>query len=215
VDLPFFILKTERMKRHEKTNSGKSSGRILYGEEGCENVRQQNKAKSGKEKLDDPTFFDELRKTRRDYGIRKAKISNDVSRRRIAKLVLDCFLRYHPLQYSLCVDDFQILGTLLESTIYQELNNLSLICKEPIDEEIRLVKEAKMSKKEAQQWALKLTSGIQDLSEDLDTNAKYLINTIIEVLRGEKDNGTRRAKTSKSISRKIDNIGDTSGTIRL
>jgi len=32
----------------------------------------------------DNRFFDELRKTRRDYGIRKAKVTNDISRRRIA-----------------------------------------------------------------------------------------------------------------------------------
>ena len=163
----------------------------------------------------DNHFFDELRKARRDYGIRKAKISNDVSRRRIAKLVLDCFLRYHPLQYSLCVDDFQVLGALIESAIYQELNNLSLICKEPIDEEVRLAKETKMSRREAQQWALKLTSGIEDLSEDLDANAKSLIDRIVQILKGEKDNGTGRTKTRKSISRKIDNIGDTPGIIRL
>ena len=47
-------------------------------------MKLHNKAKSGKEKLDDPTFFDELRKTRRDYGIHRAKITNDTSRRRIA-----------------------------------------------------------------------------------------------------------------------------------
>ena len=178
-------------------------------------MRQQNKAKSVKEKLDDPTFFEELRKVRRDYGIRKAKIINGVSRRRIAKLVLGCFLRHHPLQSSLSVNEFQIIATLIETTIYQELNNLNLVCKEPIDEEVRLIKETKMSKSEAQKWALKLTCENQDLSEDLDHNAKLLVNRIIQILKGEKDNGTRRAKTRKSISRKVDNIGDTAGTIRV
>lgn len=178
-------------------------------------MKLPNKSISAKDIVEDTTFFEELTKTRRDYGIHRAKITNDTSRRRIAKLVLDCFLRYHPLQYVLSVNDFQILATLVESTVYQELHNLNLICKEFIDEEVRLVKEAKISKRESQQWALKLTSTIEDLSENLDNNAKCLINTIIQILKGEKDNGTRRAKTRKSISRKIDNIGDTSGTIRL
>lgn len=176
-----------------------------------------DKAKSGKEKLDDPTFFEELTKTRRDYGIHRAKITNDTSRRRIAKLVLECFLRHHPLQYSLSANDFQILATLIESAIYQELNNLNLICKEPIDEEVRLARETKMSKKESQKWALKLTSeGLinQDISEDLGPKGKLLVGRIIEILGG-KDNGTRRAKTRKLISRKVNDIGDTSGTIRL
>lgn len=181
-------------------------------------MRQQNKAKSVKEKLDDPTFFEELRKVRRDYGIRKAKIINDTSRRRIAKLVLECFLKHHPLQYTLSVNGFQILATLIEIAVYQEIQNLNLICKEPIDEEVRLAKETTMSKKESQKWALKLTTeGLvnQNISEDLGPKGKLLVDRIIQILKGGKDNGTRRAKTRKSISRKIDNIGDTSGTIRL
>lgn len=181
-------------------------------------MKLHNKAMSVKDILDDPVFFEELRKVRRDYGIRKAKIINDVSRRRIAKLVLECFLRHHPLQYSLSVNDFQILATLIESAIYQELNSLNLICEEFIDEEVFLAKETTMSKKESQKWALKLTSeGLinQDISEDLGPKGKLLVDGIIQILKGEKDNETRRAKTRKSISRKIDNIGDTSGTIRL
>ena len=181
-------------------------------------MRQQNKAKSVKEKLDDPTFFEELRKVRRDYGIRKAKITNDVSRRRIAKFVSECFLIHHPLQYTLSVNGFQILATLVEIAVYQELNSLNLICEEFIDEEVCLAKETTMSKKESQKWALKLTSeGLinQDISEDLGPKGKLLVDRIIQTLKGGKDNGTRRAKARKSISRKIDNIGDTSGTIRL
>lgn len=181
-------------------------------------MRQQNKAKSVKEKLDDPTFFEELRKTRRDYGIRKAKITNDVSRRRITKLVLECFLIHHPLQYSLSVNGFQILATLVEVTVYQKLQNLNLICKEPIDEEVRLAKETKIPRRESQKWALKLTCEDlvnQDISEDLGPINKLLVIRIIQILKGEKDNGTRRTKTREFISRKVDNIGDTAGTIRL
>lgn len=168
--------------------------------------------------LIDEYFLEQLRKVKRDYGIRKAKITNDVSRRRIAKLVLDCFLRHHPLQHTLSVNGFQILATLIEVAIYQELNNLNLICKEPIDEEVRLAKETTMSKKESQKWALKLISeGLinQDISEDLGPKGKLLVDKIIQTLKGGKDNGTRRTKTREFISRKVDNIGDTSGTIRV
>lgn len=181
-------------------------------------MRQENKAKSVKEKLDDPAFFEELRKIRRDYGIRKAKVINDVSRRRITKFILDCFLRYHPLQYFLSVNDFQILATLLEIAVYQELQNLNLICEESLDEEVRLAKETTMSKKESQRWALKLTCEDfvnQNISEDLGPKGKLLVDRIMQVLKGEKDNGTRRTKTREFISRKVDNIGDTAGTIRL
>lgn len=181
-------------------------------------MRQENKAKSVKEKLDDPTFFEELRKIRRDYGIRKAKVINDVSHRRITKFILDCFLRYYPLRYFLSVNDFQILATLLEIAVYQELQNLNLICEESLDEEVRLAKETTMSKKESQKWALKLTTeGLvnQNISEDLGPKGKLLVDKIIRILKGEKDNGTRRTKTRKSISRKIDNIGDTPGTVRV
>lgn len=181
-------------------------------------MKLHNKAMSVKDILDDPVFFEELRKVRRDYRIRKAKITNDVSRRRITKLVLECFLKHHPLQYSLSVNDFQILATLIESAIYQELNSLNLICEEPIDEEVRLAKETKMSKKDAQKWALKLTCEDlvnQDISEDLGPINKLLVIRIIQILKGEKDNGTRRTKTREFISRKVDNIGDTAGTIRL
>jgi len=181
-------------------------------------MKLRNKAMSVKDTLDDPTFFEELTKTKRDYGIHRAKITDDTSRRRIAKLVSECFLIHHPLQYSLSVNGFQILATLIEIAVYQELKDLNLICKEPIDEEVRLARETKMSKKESQKWALKLTSeGLinQDISEDLGPKGKLLVDRIIQILKGGKDNGTRRAKTRKSISRKIDNIGDTSGTIRL
>ena len=181
-------------------------------------MKLHNKAMSVKDIVDDPVFFEELRRVRRDYGIRKAKMTNDVSRRRITKLVLECFLRHHPLQYTLSVNGFQILATLVEVAIYQRLKDLNLICKEPIDEEVRLAKETTMSKKESQKWALKLTSeGLinQDLSEDLGPKGKLLVDRIIQILKGGKDNGTRRAKTRKSISRKINNIGDTPGIIRV
>jgi len=181
-------------------------------------MRQQNKAKSVKEKLDDPTFFEELRKVRRDYGIRKAKITNDVSRRRIAKFVSECFLIHHPLQYTLSVNGFQILATLVEIAVYQELKNLNLICKELPNEEVRLAKETTMSKKESQKWALKLTCEDlvnQDISKDLGPVNKLLVIRIIQILKGEKDNGTRRTETREFISRKVDNIGDTPGTIRV
>ena len=182
-------------------------------------MKLRNKAKSGKEKFDDPTFFEELTKTKRYYGIHRAKITNDTSRRRIAKLVLECFLIHHPLQYSLSVNGFQILATLIEIAVYQELKDLNLICKELIiDEGVRLTRETKMSKKDAQKWALKLTCEDlvnQDISEDLGPINKLLVIRIIQILKGEKDNGTRRTKTREFISRKVDNIGDTAGTIRV
>lgn len=163
-------------------------------------------------------FFEKLRKIRRDYGVHKSKKTNDTSRRRIAKLVLECFLIHHPLQYTLSVNGFQILATLVEIAVYQELQNLNLVCKEPIDEEVRLVKEAKMSKSESQKWALKLTTeGLvnQNISEDLGPKGKLLVDKIIRILKGEKDNGTRRTKTHNSVSRKVNNIRDASGTIGM
>jgi len=181
-------------------------------------MKLHNKAMSVKDILDDPVFFEELRKVKRDYGIRKAKITNDVSRRRIAKLVSECFLIHHPLQYILSVNGFQILATLVEIAVYQELKNLNLICKEPIDEEVLLAKETKMSKSESQKWALKLTTEelvSQNISEDLGPKDKLLVDKIIRILKGEKDNGTRGTKTRKSISRTVDNIGDAPGTIRV
>jgi len=167
----------------------------------------------------DQKFFDELRKIRRDYRICPAKKTNDIQRRRIVKLVLNCFLTYHPLQHSLPVNDFQMLSSTLESAIYGRLQNLKLICKEPLEEEIRLVKEAKMSqsrhmfKSEAQQWALKLNCESQDL--ELDAKGKLLIDEIMQILKGGKNDVTGRTEIGNAFRRKINDDIDVNGVVRL
>lgn len=128
-------------------------------------MKLPNKSILAKDTLDDPTFFEELRLLREKYEIRPAKISNDLNRRRIARVVIETFLRYHPLQKVLSVNEFQMLAVVIEMAVYLKLRESSLIC-EPIDEEIRLREEGKvegkegkrkMTESEARQFALKLS----------------------------------------------------------
>lgn len=185
-------------------------------------MKRLNKSMSAKDTLDDTTFFEELRRLGERYAIRPAKISNDLNRRRIARVVIETFLRYHPLQKVLSVNEFQMLAVVIELAVYLKLRGLSLIC-EPIDEEIRLEEEGrvgnrKMTGTEARQFALKLSC--QDLlaagerPEDF-LECREFIDKIIQILEGE-ENGRREKDTvSDAISRPVDDITDLNGTATL
>lgn len=144
----------------------------------------------------DDYFLEKLRRAKTDYRIRKAGKSNDIHRRRIAKLVLDCFLRYHGLQQFMDVNSFQVWALTIELGVYQRLKKINLICKEQTDEETRLETVFK-NKVEGKKWALKLTSeGLKDEenAEDI-APCGALLDKIIGILKGERDE--RRAKSEK------------------
>lgn len=163
-------------------------------------------------------FLQKLVGVRRDYGIRKAKKSNDTDRRRITKLVLDTFLRHHSLQNSTSVNDFQIYATAIELGVYQRLKDLNLTCEENIDEEVRLESCFK-NKQEARKFALKLGCEQfvrdQENPEDIVKCGK-LLDKIMIILKGGKYARTKQSEeVSEPLQREIDNIGDIRGIVRL
>ena len=185
-------------------------------------MKLHNKSMLAKDTLDDTIFFEELRLLRGKYEIRPAKISNDLNRRRIARVVIEAFLRYHPLQKVLSVNEFQMLAVVIELAIYLRLRGLSLIC-EPIDEEIRLEEEGrvgnrKMTGTEARQFALKLSCenllATGERPEDF-VDCRDFVDKIIQILKGE-ENGRREKDTvSDAVSRPVDDITDLNGTATL
>lgn len=186
----------------------------------------RNKLMSVKDTLDDSTFFEELRDLRGKYEIRPAQISSDLNRRRIARVVIEAFLRYHPLQKVLSVNEFQMLAVVIEMAMYLKLRELSLIC-EPIDEEIRLEEEGrvegkvgkrKMTESEARQFALKLSC--QDLLATEERTEDFLdcrdfVDKIIQILEGGENGRREKGAVSDAISRPVDDITDLDGSATL
>lgn len=189
-------------------------------------MRRQSKEMSIRDNLDNPTFFEELRFLRGKYEIRPAKSSNDLNRRRIARVVIETFLRYHPLQKILSVNEFQILAVVIEMAVYLKLRESSLIC-EPIDEEIRLREEGqvegkggkrKMTESEARQFALKLSC--QDLLTTGERPEDFLdcrdfVNKILGILKGGQNGRRKKDAVSDTVSGPVDNITDLNGTATL
>ena len=165
----------------------------------------------------DQKFLDKLEKVKTDYRIRKAGKCNDIHRRRIAKLVADCFLRYHGSQEFMDVNCFQIWATAVELGVYQRLKEINLVCKVQTDEEARLETVFK-SKAEGKKWALKLTSeGLKDeeRAEEI-VPCEELLNRIMGVLKGEKHEQRERRKQGRNVAqRKVMHVRDIAGVTRL
>ena len=181
-----------------------------------------NKSMSAKDTLDDTTFFEELRRLRERYAIRPSKSSNDLNRRRIARVVIEAFLRYHPLQKVLSVNEFQMLAVVIEMAVYLKLRALSLFC-EPIDEEIRLEEEGKVGNRkmtgtEARQFALKLSCqnllATGERPEDFVDCCDF-VDKIIQILKGEKNGRRKKNSVSDAIPRPVDHITDLNGATTL
>jgi len=173
--------------------------------------------------LDDPAFFEELRRLREKYEVRTAKSSNELNRRRIARIVIEAFLRYHPLQKVLSVNEFQMLAVIIELAVFLRLRELTLSC-EVLDEEIRLEEEGrignrKMTGSEAREFALKLscqhllTTG--ERPEDF-LDCRHFVDKIIQILIGEEEDGRREEDAvSDAIPRPVDDITDLDGISTL
>ena len=189
-------------------------------------MKQHDKARPVKDTLDDPAFFEELRLLKGKYEIRIAKSSNDLNRRRIARVVIEAFLRYHRLQKDLSLNEFQMLAVVIELAVYLKLRELSLIC-EPIDEEIRLEEEGrvegkvgkrKMTESEARQFALKLSCqnllATGERPEDF-LDCRDFVDKIIQILEGGENGRREKDAVSDAISRPVDDITDLNGSATL
>ena len=164
----------------------------------------------------DQKFLDKLIKVRVDYRIWKAGKSNETHRRRIAKLVAGCFLCYHGSQEFMDVNCFQIWATAVELGVYQRLKDINLVCKTQTDEEARLETVFK-NKAEGKKWALKLTSeGLRDEenAEDI-VPCGVLLDKIIGILKGERDERRERKKGRHPLQREIMHVGDIGGVTGL
>lgn len=166
----------------------------------------------------DLDFLQKLVKVRKDYGIREGKKNNDTDRRRITKLVLDTFLRYHSLQNFVSVNDFQICATTIELGVYQRLKDLNLTCEEKIDEEVRLESCFK-NNQEARKFALKLGCeqlvGNRENPKDIAKCGKLLDKIMTVLKEGKYGRAEQSEEISQSLQRQVNNIGDIRGITTL
>ena len=192
---------------------------LKFNKKSC-NEKEYKESISYEPILADTRFYEELQNVRDRYQIQEGN-GNDTSRRRIAKTVLELFLRYHPLQEKLDIDSFQMLANMLEVAMYQKLKDFSFTC-EATDEEIRLSEKAthwdkkrkqrrKLTKAEIRNLALKISwenTPADEMPDDYD-KLNVFINDLIQILKGE--DYVRREEesgTGEFVGRAISDIAD-------